>query len=609
MSITWMRRAALLLSFVLVIVSGYLSFFGLARRVDVPREMISPDDGFSYTILLDRSWAPGRLIAQPDSAEEPAESSLILREDGRAISRPHSRLEDIRALGEGRLSHRGASVYFAASDNSDPRENGRRYDFEYHRFAKQRTFFGACAAFLLALAWKNAAAVLRWLPEFLRRVSFQAPHDCVDAERSPRRIVIRVFQHLGLILVIATAFSTSWSLATFAVPEPIAGGDQELPNRFAYYKAHRDDFDLLFLGDSRSYCGIHPERIDPLLGSRSINLSSFANWFPTQYAEAKQVAAIVPQRTTVVLTTGQRNFSCIGTIQRVFPIDIPTALLYTTMEIPREGLWDNVFFYNPYLHFWSVRGEIHESFLNWTRARLPRLAPEAARTARPAPAPPATVERGSLEIPTAALLAPPVNLSVLNPRIKDRHSIPAEVATIVRRFGSDPQVTHVDVTEEGGRITSVIAFYRGGGYYRTEVDHAFFRERQQGAPRASEVEVGPTGNLSVRPPLPDCLGLFDRILEEFQHRGVKVIINEIDEAPYVFGSPENRRAFREVMQTIVRPMVEARGFPYVTTDQDRLQNDDYFDYNHLNSSGIEKYTPMLADVLRPLLPSPGPRQP
>ena len=156
---------------------------------------------------------------------------------------------------------------------------------------------------------------------------------------------------------------------------------------------------------------------------------------------------------------------------------------------------------------------------------------------------------------------------------------------------------------------NVIAFYRGGGYYRTEVDHAFFRERQQGAPRASEVEVGPTGNLSVRPPLPDCLGLFDRILEEFQHRGVKVIINEIDEAPYVFGSPENRRAFREVMQTIVRPMVEARGFPYVTTDQDRLQNDDYFDYNHLNSSGIEKYTPMLADVLRPLLPSPGPRQP
>jgi hypothetical protein len=199
-----------------------------------------------------------------------------------------------------------------------------------------------------------------------------------------------------------------------------------------------------------------------------------------------------------------------------------------------------------------------------------------------------------------------VDPSALNPKLRERPALPAGVATIVRRFGSDPDVTDVNVSEDGDRITSVIAYYRGGGYYRTEVDHAFFRERQQGAPRAIEVEVGPSGERSVAPPPPDCLGLFDRILAEFQRRGVHVIVNEIDEAPYVFGSAENREAFREVMRTIVRPMVEARGIPYVTTDQDQLQNEDYFDYNHLNSSGIAKYTPMLAAALRPLLADPGP---
>jgi hypothetical protein len=59
----------------------------------------------------------------------------------------------------------------------------------------------------------------------------------------------------------------------------------------------------------------------------------------------------------------------------------------------------------------------------------------------------------------------------------------------------------------------------------------------------------------------------------------------------------------------VRPKVESRGFPYVTTDLERLQNDDYFDYNHLNSNGIEKYAPMLAAALRPLLQGLEPDQP
>lgn len=603
-----MRRVALPLAFLVMVVSGYLAFVGVARRIDVPRERIEPDDGFSYTIPLDRTWAPGRLIAQADSDAEPTASSLVLREDGREISRPHARLEDVRALGEGRLSHRGERVHFAASDNSDPRANGRRYEFDYHRYSKKRTFYLACAAFVMLLAWKQTIAVLRWVAATCDGALFETRPGWLDSEWSLRRFASRVAPFALLLLAFVAAISMRWSVATYEPPRRVPGGDQPLTNRFAYYEAHRDDFDLIFLGDSRTYCGIHPEHVDPLLGTRSINLSSFSNWFPTQYAVAKRVAAIAPPRTTVVLTTGEINFSCTGKIQRVFPIEIPTALRYTTMTIPREGLWDNVFFYNRYLHFWAIRGEIHQAFLGWARAPLAWPAPAVAETATPAPVAAPAADHGSAEIPTAAVLAPPVNTSVLNEHITNRRTLPADVAALVRRFGGDPRVTHVDITEDGDRITSVIAFHRGGGYYRTEVDPAFFRGHQTGAPRAIDVEIGPDGQPFVPPPGSDCLALFDGILDEFQRRGVHVIVNEIEEAPYVFGSAENREAFREIMRTIVRPRVEARGIPYVTTDQDQLQNEDYFDYNHLNSSGIAKYTPMLATALRPLLADPGPER-
>jgi hypothetical protein len=45
--------------------------------------------------------------------------------------------------------------------------------------------------------------------------------------------------------------------------------------------------------------------------------------------------------------------------------------------------------------------------------------------------------------------------------------------------------------------------------------------------------------------------------------------------------------------------VEGHGLRYVRADFNRYADSDYFDYNHLNSRGIEKYTSELAALLRP----------
>ena len=72
------------------------------------------------------------------SMEHEHKSSLLLLEDGRPLGPRNSLHDEIRTVGAGRFSHWGSkrqtsddvaesTLYFSASDNSDPNKNGRRY--------------------------------------------------------------------------------------------------------------------------------------------------------------------------------------------------------------------------------------------------------------------------------------------------------------------------------------------------------------------------------------------------------------------------------------------------------------------------------------------------
>lgn len=54
-------------------------------------------------------------------------SPLMVYENGRALGPAHAIHDNIRNLGQGRLSHWGGKLYFSTSDNSDPNTNGRQY--------------------------------------------------------------------------------------------------------------------------------------------------------------------------------------------------------------------------------------------------------------------------------------------------------------------------------------------------------------------------------------------------------------------------------------------------------------------------------------------------
>lgn len=90
-------------------------------RVRVPPSAMRHEQGHCYIAQMDFGEAGDKFTGNT--------SGLLLFEDGRPLGPPRSLHRDIRELGGGRYSHwTREALYFSASDNSDPRVNGRRYE-------------------------------------------------------------------------------------------------------------------------------------------------------------------------------------------------------------------------------------------------------------------------------------------------------------------------------------------------------------------------------------------------------------------------------------------------------------------------------------------------
>lgn len=87
---------------------------------------VVPEAGYSYYVVQNFGTLP-------DDNLNPTRSVLRIFENGVELLPPHSSHSDIRNLGNGRFSHwsDGSTVllYFSASDNSNPKTNGRTYTY------------------------------------------------------------------------------------------------------------------------------------------------------------------------------------------------------------------------------------------------------------------------------------------------------------------------------------------------------------------------------------------------------------------------------------------------------------------------------------------------
>ena len=116
----------LLVAGILLLLAGVVgALVALEERIDLNPGDMAAGEGARYVYTLPQPRFP--LVLPSDTPGNPFGSSLRLNEDGNALGPAHALAYRIAREGGGRYLHTGSSLYFSASDGSDPRSNSRQY--------------------------------------------------------------------------------------------------------------------------------------------------------------------------------------------------------------------------------------------------------------------------------------------------------------------------------------------------------------------------------------------------------------------------------------------------------------------------------------------------
>jgi hypothetical protein len=346
-------------------------------------------------------------------------------------------------------------------------------------------------------------------------------------------------------------------------PNPAGSVHQKLIS----YVESGEQYDLLFVGDSRTYCGLDPQEIDPKLGTRSLNLANFAHWLPTQYPAFERLIPKIPEDTTVVWSLGSNSFHPAGDrrIQNTYPVGIKNIPRYAQWGYSLAELWPNIAYF-------STR--------DWPARILGKIKSLQTRTLWNSED--ASLSRDAvLEADGAAT---------------------ARWQELQNQLASEPANATVEVLRDVGTgvVTSLAAITERGVYRRYEVIPEYFRDRQTQLAEKLHRQAAPDDDGKIVAD-EQYWETFLAILDLFRKYNVTLIVNEIPEAPFVYASSDRAVAYRRFLRGPVRECVLEYGFQWIVADTAEFGDEDFFDYNHLNHHGISKYAQSMADSLRPRL--------
>ncbi len=365
----------------------------------------------------------------------------------------------------------------------------------------------------------------------------------------------RTLGTLGKYLIVGFVVVAAVNLSAFNFWQARERGRLSLLSKRDFYLTAPENYGIVFFGDSRTFCAFHPDLLEPDLGTPGYNLSFWANWMPTQYASISDIAPTIPPGTVFVWSLGHVNFTA-GEIRPVYPLGWPRLFEFQSAGFTFDELRENLFAYTPVMWAFGYRD----------------LAMHA------------------LEFQ----LDQPV-LSATKQKAKPADGSKALLDTLVKRVGGAGAVSKTEVYRDGADLASVALYKTNGAYLRVETKPEFYRGLQQETVEAHR-SAGPVPAFE---PDPRYWALFLKSLDVLQQNGVRVVLNEIEEAPHNYPSIAARDAARKFMGEMVRAEAERRGIPYVRADFDRLNDAHYFDFNHLNEIGVGAYTNMVAPLLKP----------
>lgn len=408
---------------------------------------------------------------------------------------------------------------------------------------------------------------------------------------------------VAMVLPLAVANKVMERRVEKAMQHPMAG--ENLPAKMRYYQAHTGDYDLVLIGDSRTYINLQPWVIDAALGTHTANLGMWGHYFATQYSQLSDIVDHFPKNATLLWSIGHRNFQPVDELvwkdfnppaQRTpfntegrwfidrYPVHIENAPNLLWWGYPWHAVKRNLIRFGPF-------GELLEKTRDWRYTMNRRrnnpvavisLGGESRVAAAAPPTPPVTT------VPAAP--APPPELS------EDA------LLEIQRRWIPDEEAGDRLIMRDDGHVTSIVVYTRQGSYYRIETDPAYFRAKQRELAESIQKERKPAAEItSPYAPSPPFWKNFLAILDLLKTHGIHVVVNELEEAPFIYAAWGGESEMRKFLDEQVVPAVRARGFPYIRADFSAIRDEHYFDMDHFNSEGVRAYTPLLAEALRPYL--------
>lgn len=371
-----------------------------------------------------------------------------------------------------------------------------------------------------------------------------------------------------------------------------------LPQKLEYYKLHKNEYKLVFIGDSRTFTNISNYQLDSCLHTNSINMAMWANWFPTQYAFLQDFLPQVPDSTYLVFSMGYQNFNR-GDVQDAYPIEYTKAQDYfdwgfSARELRNPMVYQGskilplLFLSQPNIHAWM--SEEMKGYIAVFPCKEKKETETVTKTAE---------ENKPVEVASnvVATQAQP-NATTTAPM---QESVELRVNKLVQQYKQMPEVGETYIKKQGDSITSVEIYWNKGNYWRIEIDSLFFRRKQAAnAPAVTTAEQ--------RKKLPDYkpedkywknFVAITKLLKTHSKR-LHIIFNKIDEAPYTYQS-SGHEIFANFLNKQLVTEVKSQGFTFITIDVKDIPDSDYFDYNHMNNKGSLKYTERLCGVLKPYM--------
>jgi hypothetical protein len=158
----------------------YAHLIGLPYSRKIHAESVRPDTGFAFYAAVGAAYPDVGLLRLADNQSAPHNSRAGLFENALALGPAHTVHEEIRRSGGGRFSDWDGTLYFSASDNTDPRLNGREYELRDTMFvATQPT---------MQLSWILGGVLLAiWLGSLLPR-RIPVPANSLSLPRMPGSI-------------------------------------------------------------------------------------------------------------------------------------------------------------------------------------------------------------------------------------------------------------------------------------------------------------------------------------------------------------------------------------------------------------------------------------